>query len=285
MIIAIASGKGGTGKTTVAVSLALALSRGRRGPVRLVDADVEEPNAHLFLHPRIAGSREVAIPVPVVDESRCDFCGRCAEVCAYHALAVLKDAVLVFAELCHGCGGCARFCPRGAIREEDRRIGVVEWGRAGALEFAHGRLDVGQPMSPPLIRDLKTLIDRGVDTIVDAPPGTSCPVVTAVKGSDACLLVTEPTPFGLHDLRLAADTVAQLDVPAAVLVNRWTPGEDDGGVEAFCAERRLPIVMRIPLDRAIAAAYAEGVPLLEAFPEYGQAFREAAARLEEMTRR
>lgn len=270
MIIAVASGKGGTGKTTVAVNLALALQSSH--PVQFLDCDVEEPNAHFFLKPRIEESREVMTPVPEIDDCLCNYCGRCAEVCAYNALAVVKNAVLVFSELCHGCGACSLLCPEKAIRETGERIGVVESGRAGEIRFAHGRLDIGRAMSPPLIRALKKEMDSNVNVIIDAPPGTSCPVIESLKRSDFCLLVTEPTPFGRHDLELAAGTAREMEIPCGVVINRASLGGGDGLVRDFCAREGIPVLMTIPFDRKIAEAYSRGQTVLDAFPDYRRAF-------------
>jgi MinD superfamily P-loop ATPase len=270
MIISVASGKGGTGKTTIAVNLALALQPDH--PVQFLDCDVEEPNAHFFLRPRIEKSREVSTPVPEIDDGLCTYCGRCAEVCAYNALAVVKSAVLVFSELCHGCGACTLLCPEKAIRETGKRIGVIEWGRAGDIRFAHGRLDVGQAMSPPLIRALKKEMDPSLNVIIDAPPGTSCPVIESLKRSEFCLLVTEPTPFGLHDLELAAGAAKEMRIPCGVVINRASLGNGDGEVRDFCASEGIPVLMTIPFDRKIAEAYSRGQTILEAFPVYRSAF-------------
>jgi MinD superfamily P-loop ATPase len=272
MIIAVASGKGGTGKTTIAVNLALALALRAGHPVQLLDCDVEEPNAHFFLKPRIEKSQEVFMPIPEIDESLCNYCGRCAEVCAYHALAVLKDAVLVFSELCHGCGACSLLCPEKAVKEVGKRIGVVESGRAGNILFDHGRLDIGQAMSPPLIRAVKKRLDATRTVIIDAPPGTSCPVVESIKHSDFCLLVTEPTPFGLHDLELAAGAAKQMKITCGTVINRASLSNGGGEVRDFCAREGIPVLMTIPFDRKIAEAYSRGQTLLEAFPGYRTAF-------------
>jgi MinD superfamily P-loop ATPase len=272
LTVSVASGKGGTGKTTVAVNLALALSRVR--PLQFLDCDVEEPNAHFFLKPRIASSEEVATPVPGVDESLCDHCGLCASVCAYNALAVLPQAVLVFGELCHGCGACSLLCPRNAIREVPKRIGVIGSGKAGAIDFLQGSLDVGQAMSPPLIRALKKRRDPGRTVIIDAPPGTSCPVVESVRGSDFCLLVTEPTPFGLHDLELAAGAAMKLGLRRGVLINRADSGEGDARIREFCAGEGLPVLMTIPFDRKIAETYSRGETLLDLDPAWKERFLE-----------
>ncbi len=263
-ILAIASGKGGTGKTTVATNLALFLAD-TGGRVQYVDCDVEEPNGALFLHPRIEASEPACIPVPVVDEARCTGCGKCAEVCRYRAIAVLKKPLL-FPELCHGCGGCALACPEGAIRERDRAIGTVETGRAGALAYAGGRLDVGEPMAPPLVRSVRAKTAGSGTAILDCPPGTSCPVVTSVRGADFVLLVTEPTPFGLHDLRLAVEMVRRLGLRHGVVVNRADAGDDR--VRDYCAAESVPLLLEIPDDRRVAEACSRGEVALRVLPEW-----------------
>jgi len=270
VIISVASGKGGTGKTTIAVNLALALQSDHA--VQFLDCDVEEPNAHFFLKPRIEESQDIFTPVPEVDDSLCTYCGKCAEVCAYNALAVVKGAVLVFSELCHGCGACSLLCPEKAIREVGKRIGVIESGRAGDIRFIHGRLDIGQAMSPPLIRALKKKMDPSRIVVIDAPPGTSCPVIESLKRSEFCLLVTEPTPFGLHDLELAAGAAKEMKIPCGVVINRASLGGGDGGVRDFCAREEIPVLMTIPFDRKIAEAYSRGQTILEAFPAYREKF-------------
>ncbi len=270
MIISVASGKGGTGKTLVATSLALALSD--KVKVQLLDCDVEEPNAHILLNVSTNQSQPVFILIPRVDESKCTYCGKCAEVCAYNAVAVLKNKVLVFPELCHGCGACSYLCPESAITEEGRRIGVVKQGNSRSLELIQGRLDVGEAMSPPVIREVKRRIDPTSMVIIDVPPGTSCPVIEAVKHSDFCLLVTEPTPFGLNDLSLAVEVVKKLGIPCGVVVNRDGIGDDR--VERYCYEREIPILLRIPLDRNIALLYSKGIPLIEGMPQWRDAFLE-----------
>jgi MinD superfamily P-loop ATPase len=270
MIISVASGKGGTGKTTVAVNLALALQPDL--PIQFLDCDVEEPNAHFFLKPRIEESRWVLTPIPEIDNSLCTYCGRCAEVCAYNALAVVKGAVLVFPELCHGCGACTYTCPEKAIREKGKRIGVIESGRAEGIRFVHGRLDIGQAMSPPLIRALKEEMDPSSNVIIDAPPGTSCPVIESIKRSEFCLLVTEPTPFGLHDLELAAGAAKEMKIPCGVVLNRASSGNGNGEVRDFCTREGIPVLMTIPFDRKIAEAYSRGETFLDVFPAYRAEF-------------
>ena len=272
MRIAVASGKGGTGKTTVATSLALSLAE---QDVRLLDCDVEAPNAALYLKPRLGNRKPVGIMVPVVNANRCTHCGECAQVCQYHAIAVFGKGVLVFPELCHGCGSCTLVCPENAITEEFKKTGVLENGPSTqGIDFFHGRLDIGEPMAVPVIRELKKWQPPPTEVIEirDAPPGASCPVVETVRDADFALLVTEPTPFGLHDLRQVVEMVRAMGIPAGVILNR--DGVGDGAVEAFCAEAGLPILMRIPFERRIAEALAAGHMLPHAFPEYRSRFLE-----------
>jgi len=277
MIISIASGKGGTGKTLVATSLALSLKDTCR--VQLLDCDVEEPNDHLFLRPVITGSEPVCIPVPRVNYSKCTFCGECARVCAYKAIAVVPEAVLIFDQLCHGCGACSYLCPEGAISEEGREMGVVESGHAEGIKFVQGRLTVGEAMAVPVIRQVKKKIKRNMTAILDVSPGTSCPVVEAIENSDYCLLVTEPTPFGLHDLELAVETVRQLGIPCGVIVNRAVSGETL--VHDYCKREGIPVLLDIPLDREIAYLYSEGVTLARGMPQWQAAFMNVYAVIKE----
>ena len=270
MRIAVASGKGGTGKTTVATSLATALAD---GGVRLLDCDVEAPDAALYLKPQLRNRKPVGIMVPVIDAGRCTYCGECAQVCEYHAVAVFGKRTLVFPELCHGCGSCALVCPEHAITEEFKQMGVLENGlSAQGIDFSHGRLDIGEPMAVPVIRELKRWKPASPEVVEirDAPPGASCPVVETVRGADFALLVTEPTPFGLHDLRQVVGMVRVMGIPAGVILNR--DGTGDEAVESFCAETGLPILMRIPFERRIAEALAAGDVLLQVFPEYRSKF-------------
>lgn len=276
--LAIASGKGGTGKTTVAVNLALALIL-EQEKVQLLDCDVEEPNAHLFLKPVFRASQEIGIPVPVIDFQRCNFCGRCAEVCAFNALAVFSDRVMVLPELCHGCGSCAYLCPEKAITEVERPIGVIESGLAGSLDFTHGRLNPAEAMSPPLINAVKKNIRPDRITIIDAPPGTSCPVVAAIGGCDFCLLVTEPTPFGLNDLDLAYQLAKKLGIPAGVVINRCDIG--DRGVEGYCIKNELPVLLKIPWDRELASFYARGKPVVPMLSAWNRRFASLYRRIQQ----
>jgi MinD superfamily P-loop ATPase len=277
VIVAIASGKGGTGKTTVAVNLALSLA----GEVQLLDCDVEAPNAHLFLRPQNQTSEPAGIPVPVVDPERCSGSGACSQLCQYNAIVTLKTGAMVFPELCHGCGGCARVCPSGAIREEIRPIGVVEQGRSDRVRLVQGRLNVGEALAPPLIREVKKHVDGGTVVLVDAPPGTSCPMIAAVHGSDYVILVTEPTPFGLNDLALAVEAVRELGLPCGVVVNRVGVGDDR--VHDYCVAEGLEILLEISDDRRIAEAYARGRTIVEAVPELRPLFAGLASRITSMT--
>ncbi len=268
MIISIASGKGGTGKTTVATNLALSLN----GDVNLLDCDVEEPNAHLFLKPTIHEVESVTTFIPEIDSSKCNLCGKCADICHFSALAIAGDSVLVFPELCHSCEGCLEVCPEDAIIASSRELGVMESGTCGNIGFYAGRMRVGEAMSPPLIKKVRTKERERDITIIDAPPGTSCPVIAAMKGSDFVLMVTEPTPFGLHDLKLAVEAVKVLGIPSGLVINRADMGDD--GVREYAREADIPVLLEIPFERKIAEAYSRGIPIVEAFPEWAVKFRD-----------
>jgi MinD superfamily P-loop ATPase len=279
MIIAVASGKGGTGKTTVATSLAQSLSRQGQS-VSVLDCDVEAPNAHLFLGPKFHHSRDVNRLIPQVNMDKCTGCGRCAEVCQFHAIVVLGRKTLIFPELCHGCGSCTLECPEKAIAEFPVKLGNLEAGSTSqGITFARGLLDVGEPMAVPVIHQLKAWQppQPGVICIWDSPPGTSCPVVESIRGADYLLLVTEPTPFGLHDLMLAVQLATELEIPAGVVINR--DGVGDNRVDAFCEEAKIPILMRIPLEREIGAGIAQGKTLIEIRPEYRDRFQQMYAQI------
>jgi len=267
MRIAIASGKGGTGKTTVSVNLARTMGL----PVQLLDCDVEEPNAHLFLAGDKVKEEVVTIPIPQVDEALCDGCGECSRFCEYSAIVTFGTAPLIFPEMCHGCGGCARVCPLKAITEVGRRIGVVETMVSGNITLIGGRLDVGVAMAPPLIRAVKERLHQDTPAILDAPPGTSCPVIAAIRDTDLVLLVTEPTPFGLNDLSLAVDMVREIKIPFGVIVNRMGSGDDR--VHIFCQKEGIPVLLEIPDDRKIAESYSRGILMVDALPEYRNLFQ------------
>lgn len=278
MIISIASGKGGTGKTTVATNLAVSLG----GNVQFLDCDVEEPNAHLFLDPDIQEVRTVTTPVPQVDEEKCTLCGKCAEICQFKAIVVIGETVLSFHELCHSCGGCMEVCPEKAISETERELGLIEKGYRDGLQFVHGRLRVGEAMSPPLIREVRYYQDDNKIIIIDAPPGTSCPVIAAMKGADFVLLVTEPTPFGLHDLELAVGAVKVLGIPSGLVINRADLGNDK--VKQYAKQERIPVLLEIPFDRRIAESYSKGELIVEAMPEWKERFLELYNRIEQIVK-
>jgi MinD superfamily P-loop ATPase len=267
MIIAIASGKGGTGKTTVSVNLARSLD----SEVQLLDCDVEVPNCHLFLKGERTGEEAVTMQVPQVDEALCDGCGECGKFCEYHAIISFGKEPMFFAEMCHGCGGCALVCPNKAISEVDKRIGTVDTMRSGNISLVQGKIDVGVAMAPPLIRAVKERLRSDMPAILDAPPGTSCPVIATIRGADFILLVTEPTPFGLNDLKLAVETVRELNIPFGVIINRMGSGDDR--VNKFCRDENIPVLLEIPDDRRIAEAYSRGILMLDALPEYREVFQ------------
>ena len=269
MQIAIASGKGGTGKTTVATNLAYVASRNGKS-VAYLDCDVEEPNGHIFLKPAITDRKPVGNLIPRVDAEKCTLCGECDEICRFSAIVRIGEKVLVYPELCHGCGGCSLVCPADAITEVSREIGVLETGRSGAIQFAQGILNVGEAMSPPVIRAVKSAALQADLTIVDAPPGTSCPVIEAVREADFVVLVTEPTPFGLHDLKLAVQMVRVLKLPLGVVINR--AGFDGTDLRSYCNAQRIPILQEIPDDRELAKAYSRGVTASQALPKYEATF-------------
>jgi len=271
MKIAVASGKGGTGKTTISTNLALYVAEHGYDTVYF-DCDVEEPNGHLFLKPVITKKEASSIPVPMIDESKCSACGECVRFCEYKALVRLGKNVMVFPELCHGCGGCTLVCPHHAIQEQEREIGLVETGQSGKVGFVHGRMNIGEAMSPPLIRDVLRQIRNNEVNIIDAPPGTSCPVIASIRNTDFVVLVTEPTPFGLNDLGLALDMIRELGIPHGVVVNRAEDGNRDA--ESFCENRQVEILAQIDDDRRIAECYSKGELILKSVPGIQKRFEE-----------
>ncbi len=266
-IIAIASGKGGTGKTTVATNLALVMQ-----DVVFIDCDAEEPNAHLFLNPKITAREDVEKQNPVIDESLCDYCGKCAEFCQHNALAVMGKKILFLPHLCHSCGGCAIVCPRGAISEKAVKIGTVERGQAKGMDFIQGRLEIGQPTAVPIIKQEKSHITSGRIAILDCPPGTSCPVVESLRGVDYCMMVTEPTPFGLHDLSLAVEMVRNMNIPCGVVINQADIGDEK--VKEYCQRENVYVLAEIPYDRKIAEVYSRGGLIVEELPQYRKLFED-----------
>ncbi len=273
MVISIASGKGGTGKTTVAVNLALSI-----GICQFLDCDVEEPNASLFLNPLINQKTSVSVTEPWIDESKCSHCGDCSGMCAYHAIAVFDKNVLLFPQLCHGCGGCMMVCPEKAITEGRRNIGVIEEGSSNAITFLQGTLNIGEHMATPVIKDMKKLVRDDMEVIIDSPPGTSCPVIESMKGCDFVCLVTEPTPFGLNDLKLAVETVRELDMRFGVIIN--CDGIGDDRVKAYCENEEIPLLLTIPWNRQIAEAYSRGIPATEKNTALQEEFRMLYRRID-----
>ena len=272
MKIAIASGKGGTGKTTLAVNLAALLAdNGER--VVYADCDVEEPNGHLFLKPEISNTWEIGIAKPEINLDLCDGCGKCGEICRFSAIIVIKEKVLTFPELCHGCGGCKLVCPQKAITEKTGNIGMVESGSAKGITFIAGKLNVGQPSGVRIIKEIIRFTANGDGyVLLDAPPGTSCPVIETVRDADFVILVTEPTPFGLNDLKLAISLMRELGIAHGVVINR--AGSGDNRVKDYCATRNIRLIGAIPDDRRIAESYSKGNLLINELPEYRNSFRD-----------
>jgi MinD superfamily P-loop ATPase len=276
MIVAVASGKGGTGKTTVAASLCSVWE----GPLTAVDLDVEEPNLHLFLNPEYEGSQKAFMEVPLADESRCNACGACSELCQFKAISLLGDVLLTFPDMCHGCGACLEVCPQDALSPDRRELGEVSWGAAGPVGFIMGRLRVGEAMSPPLMRAVKKQLAQmqpAGDVIIDCPPGVSCPAVNAVMDSDVILLVTEPTPFGFYDFKLAWEAFGPLGKPMGAVINRAGAGDDS--VQTFCREQGIPILAELPMERAVAEAYSQGLVIAQTSPALERTFRELAGKI------
>lgn len=278
MNVAIASGKGGTGKTTVSASLATVWSR----PLYVMDLDVEEPNLHLFLNPDIHGAEKAYIEVPQADEDKCTHCRACADLCQFKAISVLGEVLMVFPEMCHGCGGCLAVCPENALSPGKRELGHLHWGMAESTGFLMGKLRVGEAMSPPLMRQAKAKLKDMLhgaerDLIIDAPPGVSCPAVNAVMDADVIVLVTEPTPFGLYDLELAHTAFLPLGKPTGIVINRAGLGDD--AVYDFCRSKDLPIWAEIPFSRDIATAYANSRIVAQVSSELQSTFVELAEHI------
>ena len=280
MNTAVASGKGGTGKTSVCAALASLWPQ----PLHIIDLDVEEPNLHLFLHPKLTQTRTAYMEVPLVDEEKCNFCGACAELCQFKAITVLGEVILTFNEMCHGCGGCRAVCPQGAVSYGQRELGTVQSGWVDDKRFIMGTLRVGEAMSPPLMGHVFEELKKEQqnfkgDVLMDCPPGVSCPAVTAVTPSDRILLVGEPTPFGFHDFRLAHQAFKPLGKPMAAVINRY--GSGDEVMEEYCRQEGIPVLARIPFDRQAAQAYASGGLISQGSPRLLQAFEELVKKLQQ----
>jgi MinD superfamily P-loop ATPase len=267
VIISVASGKGGTGKTTIAVNMALSLEQ-----AQLLDCDVEEPNAHLLLQPESVETAPVYTTISTISSDRCDYCRVCAQFCAYNALFVAPETIMVFPELCHSCGGCTLVCPRGAIEEKPRQIGTVKHGTTRGIDLVYGELDVGKPMSVPIIRAVKAQIQDVKPVVIDAPPGTACSLVTAIHRSDYCILVAEPTPFGLHDLQITVQVLKAMRIPMGIVINR--AGIGDRNIYDYCAKEALPLLLEIPFSQRIAELYSQGIPFVTVLPEWTAKFRQ-----------
>jgi MinD superfamily P-loop ATPase len=282
LVITVAAGKGGTGKTLIAVNLALSLQRAGVETL-LVDADVEEPNDHLFVKPDISRREQVTISVPRIDDDRCDRCGECSSFCAYGAMATTPDRVILFEDLCHGCGGCTLVCPTKAISEEERVVGVIERGStADGMGFMQGVLEIGEPKASPIISAMKERLSTGAVNIVDCGPGTGCAAMTTVQGSDICLMVTEPTPFGMHDLLMAVKMAEELGVPSVVVVNKDIPGDTE--VTKFCAEHGMDIVLSIHFSMETARLTSSGINLVDTGEEWQRLFFSLYERVAPMVR-
>jgi MinD superfamily P-loop ATPase len=277
LIITVASGKGGTGKTTVAVNLALSI-----GDCKIIDCDVEEPNVHMFLETGTLETRPVLIPTPNVDQDRCTLCGDCGEFCQFNAIFVGKERVIIYQDICHSCGGCSLVCPEHAISESERQIGEIHITQYNDLQLVYGILEIGEPLATPVIKAIKSEIDGQGINILDAPPGTACPVVETMEGSDYIILVTEPTPFGLHDLAMAVEVVKKLEIPHGVIINRT--GIGDTKVSDYCKAKNIPILMEIPFDRKIAELYSQGVPFVHRYSEWSVKFKQLFNTIKEAVR-
>ena len=275
MIVSIASGKGGTGKTSVAVNMALSI-----GNVQILDCDVEEPNAHLLLHPEIERKEPVYTSIPKVDRLLCSACGECTKFCQFNAIFVASEKILVFPELCHSCGGCAMVCPRKAITWENHKIGTLNFGANDGVTIVYGELDVSKPLAIPVIKAVKKQIKEAGNVLLDSPPGTSCAFVETVSGSDFCILVTEPTPFGLHDLKIAVEVLRRVGVPLGVIVNR--AGIGDKKVYEYCAKENIPLLLEIPYERRISELYSKGIPFCSEIPEWVDKFQQIYSKIEEL---
>lgn len=278
MIVSVASGKGGTGKTTVAVSLAIAAA-----PVALVDADVEEPNSNILLRAEHSTVKKASLPFPVVDMKKCDFCEKCSDFCAYNAIVVLRGLkVFAVPEICKSCGGCVLVCPQKAITEQPRDIGYIKFGERLGVRLIEGELNIGESSATPLIRMLRHYFPENYDVVIDSPPGAAHPMVESVRHADFVILVTEPTPFGLHDLREAMVIIKTLGKRAGIVINRADIGTDE--VKQFARKNDLPVLMEIPFDEEIARNYSMGRAPAEFSPQWREKFRQLWFKIKEMAK-
>ncbi len=275
MKITVASGKGGTGKTTIAVNLAMSLENSM-----LIDCDVEGPNSHIFFKEPMVKLKDVSIPAPKFDLDTCTLCGKCADFCQYNAISIVGEKLLFFDELCHGCGGCKIICPVDAITEVEHIVGVIEKGGTADLPVYHGLLNISEPFGVPIINELKQFADDKKTTIFDSPPGTACPAVETMRDVDFCILVTEPTPFGLHDLTLTVDVIREIGTPFGVVVNRDGIGDDR--VDRYCEKENIPLLAKISNDLEIARLYSNGIPMVKGLPKYRELFEEVFDKIKEM---
>ena len=275
MKIAVASGKGGTGKTTISVNLALSLNN-----VQLLDCDVEEPDCNIFLKLPLINQEDVFLPVPEIDIKKCIFCGKCSEFCKYNALAIFPEDALVFTDLCHGCGGCFLVCPEHALKEKKKVVGVIEYSSSSDIHFIRGVLHIGEPMATPVIKAVKKKIDKSKITVLDSPPGTACPVIETVSDCDFCILVTEPTPFGLHDVKLAVALTRILEVPCGMIINKAGIGDD--AVHRFCKKESIPLLMEIPYSKTVAHLCSQGIPFVDKIPFWKERFQKVMCDIEEL---
>ncbi|MEA3558909.1 MAG: ATP-binding protein [Candidatus Thermoplasmatota archaeon] len=275
MKITVASGKGGTGKTTIAVNLALSIENSM-----LIDCDVEGPNSHIFFKEPMVKLKDVSIPAPKFDLDTCTMCGKCAEFCQYNAISIIGEKLLFFDELCHGCGGCKIICPVDAITEVEHNVGIIEKGGTEDMPVYHGLLNISEPFGVPIINELKQFADDKKTTIFDSPPGTACPAVETMRDVDFCILVTEPTPFGLHDLTLTVDVIREIGTPFGVVVNRDGIGDDR--VDRYCEKEGIPLLARIQNDMEVAKLYSRGVPMVTGLPKYRDVFTSIFEKIKEM---